>query len=233
MVAYAQSAVLCFVIFLAGPSPSFGNASNTQGGELAIINADRVNLRTHPSSSSPIKGQLRFGSWVRASQNREKADGLSWLQVVRNECLDEACSVDRRAGWVAEEYVSLTSKFERPTSWKESYLTIGAGDYQGYFHFRSNGTFEHRHIPCVDGNCGENREHDVCHPSEVRRGQYCVSEGVMLRRGRLVVLRFNGASEPSDWLYLNGDQLCHGSYTLGDPAVCSNSSPNEAFQPTR
>jgi hypothetical protein len=98
--------------------------SKPENTELGIVNTDRVNLRTSPSSSAPVKAQLRLGSWILVSGDRAKTNSQSWRRVIRNECLDESCSLEKRTGWIAEDYVTLVSSFVRINNWKESYLEL-------------------------------------------------------------------------------------------------------------
>lgn len=148
--------------------------------ELALITGSHVNLRTDPSPSATVIRQLPMGSWIRTTNNIKNSGGHSWRQVFDPRCAPYSC---RRLGWLAEGYIALASSFARVTKWEEQFLTDRLnGDGQMNFHLHLDGT--------VTGDTG------------------FYGTGVMLRKDRFVLLRFNHRSQ-----YL-GDVEIYDYYAL-------------------
>ncbi len=219
---YQWVTVLFIAAFGALSVSAFAADSNQpKNTEAGIISADRVNLRTSPAFSAPVKAQLQLGTWIFIAADKAQTNSQAWRRIILKDCRNENCTLEERSGWVAEEYIALRSSFIPVKRWKKSYLSVVIGDYEGHFQFNTDGTFEHQYIPCFDGNCGANREYDVCQADEVRSAAYCVSKGFMLQKDRLVFLQLKNKEFRELLSVRNDDQLC---YVLLDGVELDNCS---------
>jgi hypothetical protein len=182
---------------------------NRPSGELAVITGDRVNLRAAPSLSAKVIDQFQFGSWVTATNDIKNSEDYSWRRVAFSGCAPRGCGYEKTAGWVAEDYVALISGFTRVTRWKEQFFLIGGPDDNYAYYLHSDGTFDLRVAP-YDGACA---------PIATRQGEYCEIKGVILRKDRIFLLRFNQvpswAEVPFDKVLFTNEktnQLCHHFY---------------------
>lgn len=149
-------------ILLAQPLYVFADSVQEKlSGELALTTGNRVNLRADPSISATVVKQLPMGYWVKTTNDIKNSGGHSWRRVVVQDCLPIGSAACM--GWVAEDYIALVSSFVRVTKWKEQFFTDRLdGDGRLNFHLHPDGT--------VTGDNGT---------------------GVILRKDRFVLLRFN------------------------------------------
>jgi len=72
-----QKYVTLFFLSIVSLCAFADRAWKESGNELALIVADRVNLRAGSSLSALVKKQLEFGSWVTATNEIRKSDNYS------------------------------------------------------------------------------------------------------------------------------------------------------------
>lgn len=185
-------AVLLATILLAGISSATAAevVHDDTGDVIGVTAADALNVREEPSLEAPVVVQLPWGSRVGLHAGTYRSATIGgrqdrWVFVSTAYCADSGCDM-LKAGWVADSYIATEDRFVPMLAWRPGEVGAYGGDYAATYAIAADGRFTHSSVPCVPGNCGENREYDVCDDGERREGRDCVGSGQLQRYRNLV-----------------------------------------------
>ncbi|MFN0117305.1 MAG: hypothetical protein ACKVQC_03295 [Elusimicrobiota bacterium] len=144
-------------------------AEKTTPEKVPIVEIAEVPLRISPSDPLELKTKLSAGDEVWVLEKRGE-----WTKI-------KMASFVGKTGWLPDKALGYRSRFQKVNSWKAQTVEGGRGDYWFTMKINADGSFEHKHSPCID--CGEK---PGCEDGERQINGSCISKGQLYRIGNFL-----------------------------------------------
>jgi hypothetical protein len=110
------------------------------------------------------------------------------------------------------------------SSWHDSYLVVGAGDFLTIYAMKADGSVQILRPSIVAGSVSD------CEPDEKPNGFWCVTEGTLSANGSTVGIKCGGPYFCGSMFYLNKKgKICTFFNHLGKGAQCEDESRKVAL----